>query len=86
MKRNYSVIVDKISMVSTALSQLFANIHNNNIAFGNIIVAGDLAQLPSAGKHKYFILQYGTYSTLYFSVNHGDIIFIKYLKKYHGMK
>ena len=43
------------TMVSAALlnfvSQLFANIHNNDIAFGgiNMIVAGDLAQLPPVG-------------------------------------
>ena len=50
-----TVFQEKISMVSAALlnfvSQLFANIHNNDIAFGgiNIIVAGDLAQLPPVG-------------------------------------
>ena len=47
-------------MVSAALlnfvSQLFANIHNNDIAFGgiNIIVAGDLAQLPPVGGTQVF--------------------------------
>ena len=55
-----TIIIDEISMVSAALlnfvSQLFANIHSNDIAFGgiNIIVAGDLAQLPPVGGTQVF--------------------------------
>src|SRR2546421_417251 len=42
-----TVIIDKISMVSAALSQISIII---TLLLGiNIIVAGDLAQLPSAG-------------------------------------
>jgi len=46
------LIIDEISMVSaslfTFLSNLFALLHNNAQAFGgiNIIVVGDLEQLP----------------------------------------
>ena len=46
------LIIDEISMVSASLfnfiSDLFARIHNSDIAFGGIsvIVVGDLAQLP----------------------------------------
>ena len=46
------LIIDEISMVSALLfnfiSNLFARIHNSDIAFGGIsvIVTGDLAQLP----------------------------------------
>ena len=38
------------------VSQLFANIYNNDIAFGgiNMIVAGDLAQLPPVGGTQVF--------------------------------
>jgi len=47
-----TIIIDEISMVSASLftfiSNLFALIHNNDQAFGgiNIIIIGDLAQLP----------------------------------------
>ena len=47
-----TLIIDEISMVSASLmtfiSNLFAQIHNNNLAFGgiNVIIVGDLAQLP----------------------------------------
>ncbi len=46
-----TLIIDKISMTSSQLlefiSNMFAMIHNNTLAFGgiNVIVAGDLAQL-----------------------------------------
>jgi len=47
-----TLIIDEISMVSDKLldfiSNLFAGLHNNALAFGgiNVIVVGDLAQLP----------------------------------------
>jgi len=47
-----TLIIDEISMVSASLftfvSNLFASLHNNALAFGgiNVIVVGDLAQLP----------------------------------------
>ena len=47
-----TLIIDEISMVSDKLldfiSNLFASLHNNALAFGgiNVIVVGDLAQLP----------------------------------------
>ena len=46
------LIIDEISMVSDQLlnflSDIFASIHNNTLPFGgiNVILAGDLAQLP----------------------------------------
>ncbi|CAG8558468.1 12505_t:CDS:2 [Ambispora leptoticha] len=47
-----TIIIDEISIVSAELldfvSNLFANLHENSIAFSgiNVIVVGDLAQLP----------------------------------------
>src|ERR1043165_1958486 len=47
-----TLIIDEISMVSDQLlnflSDIFASIHNNTLPFGgiNVILAGDLAQLP----------------------------------------
>ena len=47
-----TIIIDEISMVSntlfTFLADMFARIHGNDLAFGgiNVIVIGDLAQLP----------------------------------------
>jgi len=47
-----TLIIDEVSMVSgpllTYISNLFAQIHGNSIAFGgiNVILVGDLAQLP----------------------------------------
>jgi len=47
-----TIIIDEISMVSTELlefiSNIFANLYNNAIAFGgiNVILVGDLYQLP----------------------------------------
>ena len=47
-----TLIIDEISMVSASLftfiSNLFASIHNSTQAFGgiNVIIVGDLAQLP----------------------------------------
>lgn len=52
LKKIDTIIIEEISMVSAELfefiSNMFATIHNNTIAFGgiNIIVVGDLAQLP----------------------------------------
>ena len=47
-----TIIIEEISMVSSQLlefiSNMFATIHNNNLAFGgiNVVLFGDLAQLP----------------------------------------
>jgi chromosomal replication initiation ATPase DnaA len=47
-----TLIIEEVSMVSAELlefiSNMFATIHNNTLAFGgiNVIVVGDLAQLP----------------------------------------
>jgi ATP-dependent exoDNAse (exonuclease V) alpha subunit len=53
-----TIIIDEISMVSAELfdfvSGIFASLHSNAIAFGgiNVIVVGDLAQLPPVtGQH-----------------------------------
>jgi PIF1-like helicase len=52
LKKIDTIIFEEISMVSKQLfefiSNMFATIHNNNLAFGgiNVIVVGDLAQLP----------------------------------------
>ena len=52
LKKIDTIIIEEISMVSAELfefiSNMFATIHNNTIAFGsiNIVVVGDLAQLP----------------------------------------
>ena len=52
LKKIKTLIIDEISMVSAELfdfiSNLFANLHNNATAFGgiNVVVVGDLAQLP----------------------------------------
>ena len=52
LKKVDTLIIDEISMVSAELldfvSNLFANLHNNATSFGgiNVIVVGDLAQLP----------------------------------------
>lgn len=52
LKRIDTIIIDEISMVSAELfdfiSNMFAKIHNNSIAFGgiNVIIVGDLTQLP----------------------------------------
>ena len=48
-----TIIIEEVSMVSAELldyiSNIFANLHNNTLAFGgiNIILVKDLAQLPS---------------------------------------
>jgi hypothetical protein len=78
-------------MVSAALfnfiSQLFANIHNNDIAFGgiNIMVVGDLAQLPPVGATQVFHSTTWHFSILYFFAKHDNNRMIncsiKYLKK-----
>ncbi|EXX69470.1 PIF1-like helicase domain-containing protein [Rhizophagus irregularis DAOM 181602=DAOM 197198] len=52
LKKVDTLIIEEISMVSAELfdfiSNLFARIHNNALAFGgiNVVVVGDLAQLP----------------------------------------
>src|SRR4051812_46901478 len=52
LKNADTIIIEEISMVSAELldfiSNTFASLHNNAIAFGgiNVIVVGDLAQLP----------------------------------------
>ena len=52
LKKIDTIIIEEISMVSAELldfiSNMFANLHNNALAFGgiNVIVVGDLAQLP----------------------------------------
>jgi len=52
LKKIYTIIIDKISIVSDELldfiSNIFAILKNNVIAFGgiNIIIVDDLAQLP----------------------------------------
>ncbi len=52
LKKIDTLIIDKISIVSTKLLdfifETLARIHNNAISFGriNIILIGDLAQLP----------------------------------------
>ena len=52
LKKIDTIIIDKISVVSVKLldfiSNTFAKLHNNATPFGgiNIIVVGDLAQLP----------------------------------------
>lgn len=52
LKTIHTIIIDEISMVSaelfTFIANLFAYIHGNTLAFGgiNVIVVGDLAQLP----------------------------------------
>ncbi|GBC10072.1 hypothetical protein RclHR1_09310007 [Rhizophagus clarus] len=54
------LIIEEISMVSATLfnfiSNLFARIHNSNIAFGGIsvIVVGDLAQLPPVRDEEFY--------------------------------
>ncbi|EXX50623.1 PIF1-like helicase domain-containing protein [Rhizophagus irregularis DAOM 181602=DAOM 197198] len=60
LKRITTIIIEKISMVSADLldfiSNMFTNLHNNDLAFGgiNVIVVGDLAQLPSINNHLVF--------------------------------
>ncbi|CAB5345229.1 unnamed protein product [Rhizophagus irregularis] len=60
LKRITTIIIEKISMVSADLldfiSNMFTNLHNNDLAFGgiNVIVVGDLAQLPSINDHLVF--------------------------------
>ena len=55
-----TIIIDEVSMVSAELldfiSNLFANLHNNALAFGgiNVIVVGDLAQLPPVSGQQVF--------------------------------
>ena len=52
LKKIDTIIIEEISMVSKQLfefiSNMFATIHNNALAFGgiNVVVVGDLAQLP----------------------------------------
>ena len=52
LKKIDTIIIEEISMVSGELlefiSNMFATIHNNTIAFGgiNVIIIGDLIQLP----------------------------------------
>ncbi|CAG8621554.1 10893_t:CDS:1, partial [Paraglomus occultum] len=52
MRRIETIIIDEVSMVSSSLftfiSDTFARIHNNHKPFGgiNVLVAGDLCQLP----------------------------------------
>ncbi len=52
LKKIKIIIIDEVSMVSSQLlefiSNMFATIHNNNLAFGgiNVVLIGDLAQLP----------------------------------------
>src|SRR6266542_3917678 len=55
-----TIIIDEVSMVSAELldfiSNLFANLHNNALAFGgiNVIVVGNLAQLPPVSGQQVF--------------------------------
>jgi len=55
-----TLIIDEVSMVSATLltfvADLFARIHENNLAFGgiNVILLGDLAQLPPVRAHPVF--------------------------------
>jgi tRNA(Met) C34 N-acetyltransferase TmcA len=57
LKKVDIIIIDEVSMVSAELldfiSNIFARIHNNAVPFGgiNIIIVGDLAQLPPVTGH-----------------------------------
>ena len=72
MRRIETIIIDEVSMVSASLftfiSDTFAKIHNNHIPFGgiNVLVSGDLCQLPLFKGQLSSILPYGNYSTLFF--------------------
>ena len=78
-----TIIIDEISMVSASLftfiANLFAKLHENDVAFGgiNVIVVGDLAQLPPVRASRYFIHRYGHFSIHFFYDNHKDNIKIK---------
>ncbi|CAG8725741.1 9760_t:CDS:2, partial [Rhizophagus irregularis] len=60
LKKIDTIIIEEVSMVSAELldfiSNVFANLHNNAIAFGgiNVIVVGDLAQLPPVSGQQVF--------------------------------
>jgi ATP-dependent exoDNAse (exonuclease V) alpha subunit len=60
LKKITTIIIEEISMVSSELldfiSNMFANLHGNALAFGgtNVIVVGDLAQLPPVNGHLVF--------------------------------
>jgi Cdc6-like AAA superfamily ATPase len=60
LRQYQTIIIDEISMVSDTLfaflSDMFGRIHNNHLPFGgiNVLVVGDLAQLPPIKDNQVF--------------------------------
>jgi len=70
-----TLIIDEISMISsqllTYISELFKSLHKNNNPFGgiNVILVGDLVQLPPVSISLFTNFQFGNFFTHYSSVN-----------------
>jgi PIF1-like helicase len=75
-----TIIIDEISMVSAELfdfvSGIFASLHSNAITFGgiNVIVVGDLAQLPPVtGQHVFQAAAWTLFYPLFLRIPNASV-------------
>src|SRR5438034_1680526 len=91
LKKVDTIIIDEVSMVSAELldfmSNMFARIHNNAVPFGgiNIIVVGDLYQLPPVtGQHVFRSAVWSLFYPLFLTTpqrQHNDTRFSQMLEE-----